>query len=164
MLEFLPQWFQIFFFSMVPWLEARYVIPLSMLQYGWEWQQALPLAVAGNILPIPFILLFFGYVENFLRNYPFWVKIMDWLFTRTRKKANSRIRKYEYFGLFLFVAAPIPFTGGWTGALIAYLFDLKFSRSLIAIFTGIVVAAVIMILLTLYISWTLTYLGINIKG
>jgi uncharacterized membrane protein len=164
MLEFLPQWFQIFFFSMVPWLEARYVIPFSMLQYGWEWQQAFPLAVAGNILPIPFILLFFGYVEKSLRNYPFWVKIMDWLFARTRRKAISRIRKYEYLGLFLFVAVPIPFTGGWTGALIAYLFDLNFSRSLLAIFAGIIVAAVIMILLTLYISWTLTYLGINIKG
>ena len=164
MLEFLPEWFQIFFFSMVPWLEARYVIPFSMLQYGWEWQQAFPLAVAGNIFPIPFILLFFDYVEKFLRNYPFWVKIMDWLFSRTRRKAISRIRKYEYLGLFLFVAAPIPFTGAWTGALIAYLFDLKFSRSLLAILAGIIVAAVIMILLTLYISWTLTYLGINIKG
>lgn len=164
MLEFLPQWFQIFFFSMVPWLEARYVIPFSMLQYGWEWQQAFLLAIAGNILPIPFILLFFGYVEKFLRNYPFWVKIMDWLFARTRRKANERIRKYEYLGLFLFVAIPIPFTGAWTGALIAYLFDLKFSRSLLAILAGIIVAAVIMILLTLYISWTLTYLGINIKG
>lgn len=149
---------------MVPWLEARYVIPFSMLQYGWEWQQAFPLAVAGNILPIPFILLFFDYVENFLRRYSFWVKIMNWLFTRTRKKASDRIRKYEYLGLFFFVAAPIPFTGGWTGALIAYLFDLKFSKSLLAIFTGIIVAAVIMILLTLYISWTLTYLGINLKG
>jgi uncharacterized membrane protein len=89
---------------------------------------------------------------------------MDWLFTRTRKKANEKIRKYEYLGLFLFVAVPIPFTGAWTGALIAYLFDLKFSKSLIAIFAGVILAAVIMILLTLYISWTLTYLGINIKG
>ena len=164
MLEFLPQWFQIFFFSMVPWLEARYVIPFSMLQYGWEWRQAFPLAIMGNIVPIPFILLFFCYIEKFLRNYKFWVKIMDWLFTRTRKKANEKIRNYEYIGLFLFVAVPIPFTGAWTGALIAYLFDLKFSKSLIAIFAGVILAAMIMILLTLYISWTLTYLGINIKG
>ncbi len=89
---------------------------------------------------------------------------MDWLFARTRRKANERIRKYEYLGLFLFVAIPIPFTGAWTGALIAYLFDLKFSRSLLAILAGIIVAAVIMILLTLNISWALTYLGINIKG
>jgi uncharacterized membrane protein len=88
---------------------------------------------------------------------------MDWLFTRTRKKANERIEKYEYLGLFFFVAIPVPFTGAWTGALIAYLFNLKFSKSLLTIFLGIIIAAVIMILFTLYITWTLTYLGINIE-
>jgi uncharacterized membrane protein len=162
MFDFLPQWFQIFFFSMVPWLEARYIIPFSMIEYGWQWWQAFPLAVAGNIFPIPFILLFFKHVEKFLRKYPFWVRIMDWLFTRTRKKADKRIRKYEYLGLFAFVAIPIPFTGAWTGALIAYLFNLKFSRSLLTIFLGILVATALMIVFTLYISWILTYLGINI--
>jgi len=164
MLDFLPQWFQIFFFSMVPWLEARYVIPFSILQYGWEWWQAFPLAIAGNMLPIPFILLFFRHVEKFLRKYAFWAKIMDWLFARTRKKADGRIRKYQYLGLFAFVALPVPFTGAWTGALIAYLFDLKFSKSLLAIFIGVILATVIMIILTLYIGWMLAYLGINIKG
>ncbi len=74
---------------------------------------------------------------------------------------GERISKYEYLGLFAFVALPIPFTGAWTGALIAYLFDLKFSRSLIAIFLGLIFAAAIMIILTIYISWALTYLGIN---
>jgi len=164
MLEFLPQWFQIFFFSMVPWLEARYVIPFSMLTPGWEWEwwQAFPLAILGNIFPIPFILLFFRYIEKSLRRFPFWVKVMDWLFARTRKKADERIRNYEYLGLFAFVALPVPFTGAWTGALIAYLFNLKFSRSLLAIFLGLILAAVIMILLTIYIRWALAYLGINI--
>jgi uncharacterized membrane protein len=89
------------------------------------------------------------------------VKIMDWLFARTRKKANKQIRKYEYLGLFFFVAIPLPFTGAWTGALISYLFNLKFFKSLLIIFLGVILAAIIMILLTLYISWTLTYLGIN---
>lgn len=162
MLDFLPEWFQIFFFSMIPWLEARYIIPFSMLHYGWEWWQAFPLAVAGNIFPIPFILLFFRYVEKFLRNYTFWVKIMDWLFARTRSRADGRIRKYHYIGLLTFVAIPLPFTGAWTGALIAYLFNLKFSRSLLVIFIGLIFAAMIMIFLTLYISWALAYLGLNI--
>jgi len=163
MFDFLPEWFQIFFFSAIPWFEARYIIPYAMIYLHWNWWQAFPLAVAGNILPIPFILLFFQYVERFLRRYKFWTKIMDWLFARTRRKADSKIAKYEYLGLFIFVAAPIPFTGGWTGALIAYLFGLKFSKSLLAIFLGIVVAAIIMILVTLYVSWLLAYLGINIQ-
>jgi uncharacterized membrane protein len=164
MLDFLPQWFQIFFFSMVPWLEARYVIPFSMLQYGWGWWQAFPLAIAGNMVPIPFILLFFRYVEKFLRKFTFRTMSTDWLFARTRKKADSRIRKYQYLGLFEFVALPTPFNGAWTSALIAYFFDLKFPKSLLAIFIGLILAAIIMIIFTLYISWMLTYLSINIKG
>lgn len=144
----LPQWFQIFFWSMVPWVEARYVIPLlAMKLFGWEWWQAFPLAVVGNMLPVPFILLFFKFAEKFLRNYKFWTRIMDWLFSRTRRRADSKIRKYEYLGLILFVAIPLPFTGAWTGSLIAYLFDLKFSRSLVTIFFGVIISVAITILL-----------------
>ena len=149
MFEMIPTWFWIFFTSMIPWWESRYVIPMAMLYFNWEWWQALPLAVIGNMLPVPFILLFFHYVEKFLRNYKFWTNIMDWLFAKTRKRADSKIRRYEYLGLLLFVAIPLPFTGAWTGSLIAYLFDLKFSRSLITIFIGVLIAAVIMIVLTL---------------
>ena len=158
----LPPWFQVFFFSMFPWLEARYIIPYAMLELHWNWWQAFPLAIVGNMLPIPFILLFFHYVEKFLRRYKFWTRIMDWLFARTRKKADSKIAKYEYLGLLIFVALPIPFTGGWTGALIAYLFGLKFSKSLLTIFIGVVIAALIMVVVTLYVGWLLSYLGINV--
>lgn len=149
MLDMFPEWFQIFFGSMIPWLESRYVIPLSMINFGWEWWQSLPFAILGNMLPIPFILLFFKFVEKFLRKFKFWTKIMHWLFTKTRKRADKKIRRYEYLGLILFVAIPLPFTGAWTGALIAYLFDLKFSKSLLTIFIGVIIAAFIMIALTL---------------
>lgn len=149
MLDAFPDWFQIFFGSMVPWLESRYVIPYSMLHLGWEWWQALPLAVLGNMLPIPFILLFFHYVEKFLRNYKFWTKIMDWLFSKTRARADAKIKRYEHLGLLIFVAIPLPFTGAWTGALIAYLFGLKFSKSIITILIGVIIAAAITISLTL---------------
>ena len=59
MLDMLPEWFRIFFMSMIPWFESRYVIPIA-IDLGWEWWQAFPIAVAGNMLPIPFILLFFN--------------------------------------------------------------------------------------------------------
>jgi uncharacterized membrane protein len=134
---------------MIPWWESRYSIPIAMLYLNWNWWNALPIAVIGNIFPIPFILLFFRYIEKFLRNYKFWTNIMDWLFAKTRKRADSKIKKYEYLGLLLFVAIPLPFTGAWTGALIAYLFDLKFSKSLITILLGILVAASIMIIITI---------------
>jgi len=149
MLDMFPDWFQIFFGSMIPWLESRYVIPYSMIYLGWEWWQAMPLAVLGNILPIPFILLFFHYVEKFLRNFKTWTRLMDWLFSKTRARADAKIKRYEHIGLLIFVAIPLPFTGAWTGALIAYLFDLKFSRSIITILVGIIIAAAITISLTL---------------
>ena len=149
MFEMFPEWFQIFFGSMLPLLEARYLIPYAMLGLNWDWWQAFPIAIIGNFLPIPFILLFFKYVEKFLRKNNFWTRILNWLFERTRKKANSRIRRYEYLGLLIFIAIPLPFTGAWTGALIAYLFDLDFTKSLITIFIGLVIAAIIMIALTL---------------
>ncbi len=148
MLEILPEWFRIFFFSMVPWLESRYVLPFA-INLGWEWWEALPIAIVGNIFPIPFILLFLKYIEKWLRKYNFWSKMMDWLFSRTRDRANNTIYKYEYLGLFIFVALPVPFTGAWTGALIAYLFNLKFSKSLVAIFIGVISAAGIMTIVTL---------------
>ena len=148
MIGTLPTWFQIFFWSMVPWVEARYVVPLlAMKVFGWEWWQAFPLAVAGTMLPVPFILLFFKFVEKFLRNFKFWTRIMDWLFAKTRKRADSKIRRYEYLGLILFVAIPLPFTGAWTGSLIAYLFDLKFSKSLLTIFVGVIISVAITIFL-----------------
>ena len=149
MLESVPTWFWIFFTSMIPWWESRYAIPMSMLYFNWEWWQALPIAVIGNMLPIPFILLFFHIVEKYLRNYKSWSKLMDWLFERTRKRADSKIKRFEYIGLILFVAIPLPFTGAWTGALIAYLFDLDFKKSLITIFIGVLIAAFIMIVVTL---------------
>lgn len=149
MLDMLPEWFRIFFMSMIPWLESRYVIPFAIVYSGWEWWQAFPLAVAGNMLPVPFILLFFRFVEKFLRRYKFWTRIMDWLFAKTRDRASSKIRRYEYLGLLLFVALPLPFTGAWTGSLIAYLFDLNFLKSLLTIFIGILIAATIMTFLTL---------------
>lgn len=163
MMIFLPQWFQIFFFSMFPYLEARYIIPYSMIVFEWEWWQAFPLAVLGNILPVPCILLFFHHVEKFLRRYQSWSRLMNWLFARTRKKANGKILRYRYVGLLLFVAIPLPFTGAWTGSLIAYLFNLEFKKSLFMIFVGILIAAMTMVLFTLYLSWILTYLGITVS-
>jgi len=150
MFETIPSWFWIFFTSMIPWWEGRYAIVMAMVHFGWDWWQALPFAVLGNMLPIPFILLFFRYVEKFLRNYKFWTKLMDWLFAKTRKRADKKIRRYEYLGLLLFVAVPLPFTGAWTGALIAYLFDLKFSKSLVTIFLGVIIASFVMIIVTIF--------------
>jgi uncharacterized membrane protein len=164
MLEMFPEWLRIFIMSTIPWFESRYAIPIAM-EFGWQWWEAFPIAVAGNLLPIPFILLFFKYVEKFLRRFKFWADVMDKLFAITRKRADKKIRRYEHLGLLLFVALPVPFTGAWTGALIAYLFNLMFSRSLITIFFGVLMAASIMTIITLTgIDILITFIGVVITG
>jgi len=164
MFEMFPVWFRIFFLSMVPWFESRYAIPIAM-ELGWEWWQAFPIAVIGNMLPIPFILLFFKYAEKLLRRFKFWTNLMDRLFAFTRRRADEKIRRYEHLGLLLFVALPVPFTGAWTGALIAYLFGLKFGKSLITIFIGVIIAASIMTIITLLgIDILIIFIGVIIAG
>jgi len=147
MFDMFPEWFQIFFGSMIPWIESRYIIPYALWEFNWELWQVFPLAILGNMLPIPFVLLFFKFVEKFLRKFQFWTKVMDWLFKRTRERADGKIIKYEYLGLIMFVAVPLPFTGAWTGSLIAYLFDLKFSKSLLTILLGVIISATITVIL-----------------
>jgi len=147
MFDMFPEWFQIFFGSMIPWIESRYIIPYALWEFNWELWQVFPLAILGNMLPIPFVLLFFKFVEKFLRRFQFWTKVMDWLFKRTRERADGKIIKYEYLGLIMFVAVPLPFTGAWTGSLIAYLFDLKFSKSLFTILLGVIISATITVIL-----------------
>jgi len=147
MFDMFPEWFQIFFGSMIPWIESRYVIPYALWEFNWELWQVFPLAVLGNMLPIPFVLLFFKFVEKFLRRFRFWAKVMDRLFKGTRERADGKIVKYEYLGLIMFVAVPLPFTGAWTGSLIAYLFDLKFSKSLLTILLGVILSATITVIL-----------------
>ncbi len=149
MFEQLPEWLKIFIMSMVPWLESRYVIPFAILRFGWEWWQAFPLAILGNMVPVPFILLFFDSIEKFLRKYQLFGKFLDKLFNVTRKRADEKIKRYEYFGLLIFVAVPLPFTGAWTGSLIAYLFNLKFSKTMATILLGVIVASTITTVLTL---------------
>ena len=159
MFDFFPEWFQIFFGSMVPFLESRYILPYAMWEFNWQWWEAFPLAIIGNIIPIPFVLIFFKYVEKYLRNFVFWSNIMDKIFERTRIRANKKIENYETLGLLLFVAIPLPFTGAWTGSLIAYLFDLNFYRSLLIIFLGIIISVSIMIVL--YTMGVIIWISIN---
>ncbi len=159
MFDFFPEWFQIFFGSMVPFLESRYILPYAMWEFNWQWWEAFPLAIIGNILPIPFVLIFFKYVEKYLRNFVFWSNIMYKIFERTRIRANKKIENYETLGLLLFVAIPLPFTGAWTGSLIAYLFDLNFYRSLLIIFLGIIISVSIMIVL--YSMGVIIWISIN---
>ena len=132
---------EIFLISMIPGIESRYVVPLIAIhQFGWAWWQAFPIALGGNIILVPFILLFFKKVETYFRRFPRWKKAMDWGFPKIRKRADKKVQRYETLALVIFVAIPLPLTGAGLGSLIAYLFDLPPWRSFWMIFIGVFIS------------------------
>ena len=103
----------------------------------------------GNIIPVPFILLFISKILDFMEDCK--VKWMNKLALWVRKKADKHkgfIEKYGYLGLFFFVGIPIPGTGAWTGCLIASLLNLDRKKSFLATLLGLIMASVIMMLLS----------------
>lgn len=141
----------IFLVSALPVVELRGALPMAINLMGMPWQKALPLAIAGNLLPVPFLLLFLGSVARFASRVSLGKKVVDWVFERTRQRGEV-IEKYERIGLMLFVAIPLPMTGAWTGSVAAFLLGIKFSRALLSMLVGVVVAGAIVTCLCL-LGW-----------
>ncbi len=109
--------------------------------------QAFIASFIGNMIPIPFILLFIRKIFKLMRKIGPFVKIVDKMEARAEKKKGT-ILKYKEWGLLLFVAIPLPGTGGWTGALIAALMDLRMKKCLPIIALGVFIAGLIMSFVT----------------
>ena len=122
--------------STLPIVELRGAVPvgINLLKMNWAW--VLFLSVAGNMIPIPFILLFLGPFSRFCMKFRTGRAFFEWLFARTRRKSAS-IEKYETLGLTIFVAIPLPATGGWTGAMAAFLMGMKFHHAMLSILLGV---------------------------
>lgn len=136
----------VFIISLFPILELRGGL-LASVMLGVPAAQAIPLCVIGNILPIPFILLFIKKIFSWLRPTKFFGPIVCKLENKAMNK-SSALEKGEFIGLLLFVGIPLPGTGGWTGALIASLLGIDIKKSSIAILLGIAMASVIMYFLS----------------
>ena len=134
---------------MTPIGELRLSLPLALTVYRLDWGVAFLISVIGNLIPVLLILLFLGPVSKYLAtNFKIFQRFFTWLFERTRRKHDSKIKKYGYPALVAFVAIPLPVTGGWTGSLIAFLFDIPFRKAFPLIASGVVIAGVIVSLLT----------------
>lgn len=132
----------VFIISMIPILELRGgLIAAKVLSIPYV--RALILCVIGNIIPIPFILLFINKIFEWLKNFKITRGIVEKLEKRAMGKSES-IQKYEFLGILLFVGIPLPGTGAWTGSLIAALLRVKLKKAVPAVFLGIVLAAAIM--------------------
>lgn len=134
--------------AMLPIFELRGSIPVGIFAMKLDIVPVIIYSIIGNMLPIFFILLFLKPIEKILRNIAIFNRFFDWLFARTKAK-SATIEKYEELGLMLFVGIPLPLTGAWTGALAAYIFSLSYVKSIIFIFLGVLLAAIIVTTLTL---------------
>ena len=134
--------------SMLPVVELRGGIP-----FGVGMGLSLPLAVIasviGNMLPVPFLILFTRKVFEWMREkLPRLDKFVTALETRAQNKMGV-VKKYRFWGLLILVAIPLPGTGAWTGALVAAIMNLRLKKSFPAIFIGVLIAAAIVSLVTL---------------
>ena len=135
-----------FFISMLPIIELRGAIPLgAWLELPW-WQGYI-LAVLGNMIPVPFILLFINkFIAWMSRSkVKFFNKIGTWL-TNKAEKNREKIEKYSFWGVCLFVAVPLPVTGAWTGSLVAATIGMKGWKAFLSCLIGVMIAGVIMTL------------------
>jgi len=136
--------------AMVPVLELRGAIPMGV---GMELSvpAALLAAVIGNMIPIPFIILFIRPVFSFLRRKSARFDKLVHFFEAKAKKNAKLVYRYEVVGLIILVAIPLPGTGAWTGALVASFLDMRLKTAVPAIFCGVLIAGLIMCT----ISWGL---------
>ena len=133
-----------FIISMLPVSELRGAIPVAIGVYGLNPLQAYLIAVVGNIVPVIFILKYIDPISKYLMSKSkFFNKFFTYLFERTRRKHNGKFEKWGALALITFVAIPLPVTGGWSGALAAFVFGVPFRRALPLISLGIMIAGVI---------------------
>ena len=135
-----------FVISLFPVLEIRGGMIASLL-LDVDFIKAFVICYLGNMLPIPFILLFIKKIFSLMRKNKHLRKIVEKLEARSDKKKGT-MEKYEEWGLLFFVAIPLPGTGGWTGALIAALMDMRIKKALPIIALGVFIAGLIMSLIT----------------
>ena len=137
-----------FIVAMLPVVELRGAIPVGVALGLPVWQAAV-ISVIGNIIPAPFIIAFIRVIMDWLRTKSAWMKkFVAWLEKKGTGPKADRVRQFEFWGLMLFVAVPLPGTGAWTGSLVAALLDIRMKRALPPIILGVLIAAVIVSLAT----------------
>jgi uncharacterized membrane protein len=152
--EGLGEWLVVLILSMLPISELRGAIPVGVHVFNLPWLPTSLIALVGNILPVIPILFLLDVVMKLLGRIKLFRRFFDWLLTHAKRKGGL-IERYEYLGLFLFVAIPLPITGAWTGTLIATVLRMHPWRSFFTICLGVLTADVIVTSLTMLGWWGL---------
>ncbi|MDD6096812.1 MAG: small multi-drug export protein [Firmicutes bacterium] len=131
-----------FLMAMVPVIELRGAIPYGVLQ-GLSIGEALAVSIAGNLAPIPVLIVFTRRVFEWLKGKS---THLNRLVLKLEAKAESKketVEKWEFLGLVVLVAIPLPGTGAWTGALVAAMMDMRLKRAFPAVVIGVIIAGII---------------------
>ncbi len=144
----IPDWLVVFIISLFPILECRLGMFTAIVLLDMNPFIGFIISFLGNILPIPFILLLINWIFEVFKKIPGLKNIVFWLEDKTLKK-RDKIDKYGIWGLLIFVAIPLPGTGGWTGALLASLLHLDKKKSFGVICVGVFIAGLIITILSL---------------
>ena len=136
-----------FFMAMVPVIELRGAIPYGVIS-GLSVPAAFIIAVIGNLVPIPVLVVFTRKVFEWLRTKS---ERLDRMVSRLESKAEKNqevVNRYKFWGLVLLVAIPLPGTGAWTGALVAAMMDMRLKNAMPAIILGVIIAGIIVTTVT----------------
>ncbi|MCI8551862.1 MAG: small multi-drug export protein [Lawsonibacter sp.] len=139
--------------SMIPIIELRGGLPFGVA-LGLPYYLAFPAAVLGNLIPAPFIIVYIRRIFELLRRY---LPSLNGLIDKLERKAHlkgKKVQKYQYIGLWLFVAIPLPGTGAWTGSLAAAFLGMRLKKAMPAVVLGVLTAGCIML--------GLTHVGVNL--
>ena len=156
MFENLYHFIYVFLISMVPVIELRGAIPVGAT-LGLPWYESYIAAFLGNLLPVPFILLFIRHIISWMERRGIFLWFVRFVNEKVRKNTH-KVLKYARWGLLVFVAVPLPGTGAWTGAMIAAFLDMRMRTALSAICGGVAVAGCIMTAVSYGVAGFLGYL------
>ena len=141
----------VFIVSMLPIVELRGALPVAINVFHIPWYFALPIALVGNILPVPFLLLFLGFVRRVAAKMGVFGNVLEWVLSLAMRRGRL-VERYGRIGLMLFVSIPLPVTGAWTGSMVAFLLGLRFRDALLSISLGVLLSGVIVTVLCL-LGW-----------
>lgn len=139
--QYIPRELVTFIVSLLPILECRGGIVVGRL-LDMPLLETIFFSVAGNVLPIPFILLFIKRIFKWLKPTKCFGPMVCRIEDRAMRKSEA-LNRGEFLGLLLFVGIPLPGTGAWTGAMIASLIGIRIKKASIAILLGVAMATTI---------------------
>ncbi len=133
---------------MIPLIEQRGSIPVGILAYHLNPFLVAVVALLGSFLPAPFIYIFFNKIFAWMKTVKFFEKFTNFVEKKVQK-GSKKLEKYKEIGLITFVGIPLPTTGLWTGTAVAAFMGLDFKKSMICVFIGGIISAILITILSM---------------